>query len=1324
MKQLLWSGLAVLSLICVFCGGGCRYLNAEKKAGPSPAAAVSMAQKAAQPPVIDGNLADTCWQNAPAVVNLTEPGTGAAPFRGTALKILYDDVYLYIGAWCAEPNPERLKAAGKPDQRVWEDDCLELFFQHTSEPGEYVQFISNTKDVHEDYMYLNVNSPESKWNPGWESRTKVLTNAWTSEIRIPLKEIGVRQPALAGDFVEFKVGREIWSDFKPGDPKHIVRYAVWPQRKEYNVGGCDFGRLYFTRKNLLPNPLFEGRPDAQGFYPAWGGDQNAPRYYKIIRRGGEVVVEVDAEHFSGGWMNTPVFVRPGDSYRYSLEMKGDAPATFLVRVPVPGENRTVPLAQTAGPFPDWTRAEMTFSATGTNTAHLGVYFGASARAPGKKIFFRNLEIAKEAAQVQPYYLAWRGQIKEPLPNHGLDALRQRRFGIKPYEMMAAKGCQEERVIFHDTSTGTPIWLMTRDRSNESYIYHKLEWVFSFNGKWLDISSDRLTDYPSKNQRWAVRTDGTAIMPMAKCYTSSRHWSPWNPDIYYYDLCTSTTGILCALNVETGERKEIAKLDPWRLPGAIYGWIVRPGRWSDRLVIIYPDHHTGFTIKRDGSERKDVVFVPPDGPEMGEPAFSTGFPDIMYTRDSIYRLEKDGGMTRLGALKDSRKLGFANLYQSDHHGDESKSDLYLARPEGTVTDPAGRVEKVYDPQPFIGLGGNMGCNGYASWGPTDDWFIMEHGQHFVRVRADGRGQDFLGFHFAKSLDYYSMAWGQVSPDGTKIVSKTTLLDNTDILMMIVAPPQPPVNIRLENDSLAWDAAPFSAETRGYFVYRSKTSGGPYEQVNREPVKERRWKLDAMEGPAFYAVSAVEHSGLESLLSAEAELNAGKAPRWFYAEAENLTLETPVVERREMAALGWHYVAQDAYLAMKRQKAGSLKWTLPVPQRLNGTECYLWLRARRAQTAEEGGATVQGGNTVGKVRLNDANWTWLRALDEAGKPACFIVHDGRLDLAFAIRNSSLEIDTLAITTEANGRPQSKGTLDIVPPHSPQGVQAESAGAGEIFVSWLASPDMDTACYNVYASASSTVTTDQKYLVGSPSKSGLLDWGLAAGSNYYYIVTAVDRQGNESAPCGAVMAGARTKPITTFHLEAEDAGLELSGDGPSLEAHGIDPECSGGKFVGVGVPGDENSFSNNPYALGERIRKLPAKRAALTWKINVAEAGEYVLWLKLRSRDREVVFDFTLDGKPAALNALTSKAYLKLGWYDARVAQSMWGQTDKAYRWFWTNVPVINALDPRPVRVKLLPGAHEFTLGNITPGLDVDAVVLTTDFAWIPEGTINYF
>jgi hypothetical protein len=409
----------------------------------------------------------------------------------------------------------------------------------------------------------------------------------------------------------------------------------------------------------------------------------------------------------------------------------------------------------------------------------------------------------------------------------------------------------------------------------------------------------------------------------------------------------------------------------------------------------------------------------------------------------------------------------------------------------------------------------------------------------------------------------------------------------------------------------------------------------------------------------------------------------------------------------------------------QKPGRLGWTFPVPALLQEKEFFLWVRARQAKGAAKGQAAIQVGATTASARTTSEHWTWVRAGDDAGTPVRFAPREGTIDLTLTPRNHSLEIDSLALTTEANGTPQAEGAVDNAPPQPPQGLRAAAADAGAIFLSWQPSPEADISHYNVYASPNVPVAPTQENLVGSPTAPRFVDWGLKAGTTYTYTVAAVDRYGNESPAGSPAAATTDAKAIHTLRLAAAEARLEMRGDGPSLEVLGSDAECSGGRFVGVGVPGDDSMFPDDPYALGQRIR-LPAKRAALTWPITVPETGSYMVWLRVRSRDRNIVPLFALDGEalPYTGNRPGYGDGVPVGWYDARVAQSMWGETEKAYRWFWTQLPACYYLDPRALRVTLPAGEHEFTLSNVTPGLDVDEVVLTTDFAWIPEGTINYF
>lgn len=86
----------------------------------------------------------------------------------------------------------------------------------------------------------------------------------------------------------------------------------------------------------------------------------------------------------------------------------------------------------------------------------------------------------------------------------------------------------------------------------------------------------------------------------------------------------------------------------------------------------------------------------------------------------------------------------------------------------------------------------------------------------------------------------------------------------------------------------------------------------------------------------------------------------------------------------------------------------------------------------------------------------------------------------------------------------------------PQTPGNVTA-TAGAGQITLAWA--PVSDATSYNLYYSTSSGVTTGNGTKI-TPTTNGYLHAGLADGTSYYYVVTAVN-SGGESAASAQVQA-----------------------------------------------------------------------------------------------------------------------------------------------------------------------------------------------------------
>src|SRR5581483_4567925 len=97
--------------------------------------------------------------------------------------------------------------------------------------------------------------------------------------------------------------------------------------------------------------------------------------------------------------------------------------------------------------------------------------------------------------------------------------------------------------------------------------------------------------------------------------------------------------------------------------------------------------------------------------------------------------------------------------------------------------------------------------------------------------------------------------------------------------------------------------------GYHVYRSGESGINYVPLTARPVQGTEFTDDTVRPgeAAFYAVTAVEHSGLESGMSEETSADEGRgAPRRIYVEAEQGEHDRLMWVALDGRASGLHYL----------------------------------------------------------------------------------------------------------------------------------------------------------------------------------------------------------------------------------------------------------------------------------------------------------------------------------------------------------------------------------------------------------------------------------
>ncbi len=117
------------------------------------------------------------------------------------------------------------------------------------------------------------------------------------------------------------------------------------------------------------------------------------------------------------------------------------------------------------------------------------------------------------------------------------------------------------------------------------------------------------------------------------------------------------------------------------------------------------------------------------------------------------------------------------------------------------------------------------------------------------------------------------------------------------------------------------------------------------------------------------------------------------------------------------------------------------------------------------------------------------------------------------------------------------------DTTPPVAPIGIAAQTAGAGEILVSWTANTETDLAGYLLSRSESSDGPFVRLNADPLPNTT-YLDAGLAPGRRYWYKVQAVDVAGNPSNPSDPADAVAGLAPPLSFDwLSARWASIPIS-------------------------------------------------------------------------------------------------------------------------------------------------------------------------------------
>src|SRR5438105_1856495 len=126
---------------------------------------------------IDGVLDEKAWKTAPVADNFTqqEPNEGVPMTYPTEVKVLYDDVNLYLGVIAHDPDASKAVINDlTKDFRVFDNDIVGIMIDTFRDRKNGYEFIVNPAGARYDSQMSNESDYNSNWDGVWFLRTRIL----------------------------------------------------------------------------------------------------------------------------------------------------------------------------------------------------------------------------------------------------------------------------------------------------------------------------------------------------------------------------------------------------------------------------------------------------------------------------------------------------------------------------------------------------------------------------------------------------------------------------------------------------------------------------------------------------------------------------------------------------------------------------------------------------------------------------------------------------------------------------------------------------------------------------------------------------------------------------------------------------------------------------------------------------------------------------------------------------------------------------------------------------------------------------------------------
>lgn len=146
--------------------------------------------KFATPPVIDGKLDETVWQNAAVLKDFyqIDPGDNIAPSKPTEVLIGYDAKFLYI-AFRAFDEPDKVRSTVAKRDSIFQDDYVGFYLDTFNDKRKAFEMFFNPLGIQGDGVLTEGRGEDFSVDLLFESKGLLNDNGYIVEIAIPFKSI-------------------------------------------------------------------------------------------------------------------------------------------------------------------------------------------------------------------------------------------------------------------------------------------------------------------------------------------------------------------------------------------------------------------------------------------------------------------------------------------------------------------------------------------------------------------------------------------------------------------------------------------------------------------------------------------------------------------------------------------------------------------------------------------------------------------------------------------------------------------------------------------------------------------------------------------------------------------------------------------------------------------------------------------------------------------------------------------------------------------------------------------------------------------------------